>query len=113
MTNYSKRWEVSDQYGNSIYLTHERWQHITDKSNHPEMDEYEEFVKLAIKKGKRKQVPLDLRKYRYYCAFDDLPDDVNHIVVIVLFGLNISATGQTIPNNFVLTAFFKYMKIKR
>ncbi len=30
-------WTVRDRYGNSIYLTNERWKHIIDPVNHPEM----------------------------------------------------------------------------
>ena len=25
-----RRWVVSDRYGNDVYLTTERWEHITD-----------------------------------------------------------------------------------
>ena len=32
-----KRWTILDTYGNHIYLTHERWKHITEPFNHPEM----------------------------------------------------------------------------
>jgi len=32
-----KRWIVDDRYGNKVYLTHERWEHIIDALNHPEM----------------------------------------------------------------------------
>jgi hypothetical protein len=31
------RWTVQDRYGNSIYLTQERWEHIVQSVNHPEM----------------------------------------------------------------------------
>jgi hypothetical protein len=31
------RWSVTDQYGNEICLTQERWEHITDPINHPVM----------------------------------------------------------------------------
>lgn len=32
-----KRWTVRDRYGNDIYLTQERWGHIVQPLNHPEM----------------------------------------------------------------------------
>ena len=32
-----KRWTVQDLYGNTIYLTDERWKHIVVPWNHPEM----------------------------------------------------------------------------
>ncbi|MCP4422179.1 MAG: hypothetical protein GY805_36670, partial [Chloroflexi bacterium] len=43
-----KRWIVQDRYGNLIYLTHERWEHIVEPMNHPEMVGYEDFLKTAI-----------------------------------------------------------------
>jgi hypothetical protein len=107
-----KRWTIQDRHGNSIYLTQERWEHIVDESNHAEMERYEEYLKTTIKRGRRRQELLNPRKYRYYHPFDDLPDDVNHIIVIVLFGFDMGEHGQTIPNNFVATAFFKHIRLK-
>jgi hypothetical protein len=37
-----QRWTLRDRYGNDIYLTDERWEHITNPRNHPEMLDYEE-----------------------------------------------------------------------
>jgi len=34
-----RRWTVRDRYGNEIYLTQERWDHIIESTNHPEMVE--------------------------------------------------------------------------
>jgi len=104
-----KRWIVEDRYGNPIYLTQERWEHITADTNHPEIKDYEEYMKITIKKGQRRQEPLNPRKYRYYRQFDNLPDEVNHIVVIVLFGFDVDEDGQAKPNNFVATSFFKHI----
>ncbi len=59
-----KRWTTHDTYGNRIYLTHERWKHITEPFNHPEMSAYEEHLKEAIRRGRRRQDPLNPRKYR-------------------------------------------------
>ncbi len=112
LTQQTIRWTVQDRYENRIYLTRERWLHITGDSNHPEMSDYEEHLKTTIQKGRRRQEPLNPRKYRYYHMFDDLPHDVNHIVVIVLFGFNIAKNGETVPNNFVATAFFKHIRLK-
>ena len=33
----NRRWTTHDRYGNVIYLTDERWAHIVDPINHPEM----------------------------------------------------------------------------
>lgn len=113
MTNSGKRWTKKDRFGNSIYLTQERWLHIVDDNNHPEMEDYEEYLKLTIKQGTRKQEPLNPRKFRYTKQFDDLPDDVNHIVAIVLFSFELDEYSNTIPNNFIVTAFFKYIHSTR
>jgi hypothetical protein len=111
MSDSGKRWTVQDRYGNSIYLTQERWEHIIDDANHPEMDAYEEYLKTTIKKGRRRQEPLNPRKYRYYHLFGDLPDDVNHVVAIISFGFDVEEDGQTTPQNFVATAFFKHIRL--
>ncbi|CAN2047475.1 hypothetical protein GMMP13_420024 [Candidatus Magnetomoraceae bacterium gMMP-13] len=50
-----KRWIIQDRYGNLIYLTNERWQHIIDDMNHPEIEDYEEHLKITIKKARRRQ----------------------------------------------------------
>ncbi len=112
MKNTGRRWTVVDRYGNPIYLAQERWQHIIDGMNHPEMLVYEDYLQLTLKEGRRRQEPLNLQKYRYSHYFDDLPDDVNHIVVIVLMGYDINDIGETIPNNYVATAFFKHVRVK-
>ena len=112
MDGPGKRWTVQDRYGNSIYLTQERWEHIIDERNHPEMVDYEEYLKTTIQKGRRRQEPLNPRKYRYFHFFDDLSDDVNHIVAIVLFGFDVDEQEQMVPNNFVATAFFKHIRLQ-
>lgn len=113
MIDSGKRWIVQDRYGNTIYLTQERWEHIINATNHPEMEGYEEYVKTTLKKGRRKQEPFNPLKYRYYQGFDNLPDEANTIVVIVLFGFDVNEQGQASPNNFVATAFFKHIRPKR
>lgn len=112
MKNTGKLWTVHDRRGNPIYLTQERWEHIVNENNHPEILDYEEYLRLTLKRGRRRQEPLNPRKYRYAHPFNDLPDDVNHIVVIVLFGYDIDEDGRTIPNNYVATAFFKHIWLK-
>ncbi len=108
-----RRWSVQDRYGNPIYITQERWEHIIHEANHPEMEEYEASLKKTLQSGRRTQDPLNPRKYRYVAFFDDLPDDVNTIVVIVLFGIEVVEFGRSIPNNYVATAFFKHIRPKR
>jgi hypothetical protein len=112
MTASGKRWTVFDRDGNPIYLTEERWHHITEPNGHPEVADFEETLKLALQKGRRRQEPLNPRKYRYAYPVDDLPNDFNHVVVIVLFGFDVDERGLTNPNNFVATAFLKHFRPK-
>lgn len=102
-----RRWTIRDRYGNDIYLTHERWEHIVDPINHPEMAEYEEQLRETIRMGTRKQDPLNPRKYRYVKAFDRLAEDNTHIIAIVLFGFSEDKIGRPIPNNYIATAYQK------
>ena len=109
MTHHGKRWTIQDREGNSIYLTDERWQHITNAANHPELADCEEHVKTTLQRGRRRQEPLNPRKYRYSQPFDDLPEEFTHLVVIVLFGFDVNDQGEMIANNFVATAFLKHI----
>ena len=59
----------------------------------------------TIKTGKRKQDALDPTLYIYSRLFDNLEKGFNHVVVVVKFG--VTADGKT--NNFVLTAFQKFV----
>ncbi len=109
----SKKWIVKDRYGNTIYLTNERWEHIIDPANHPEMSGYGDHLKKTIRLGKRQQGPFDPRKYRYFRFFDDLIGDNNCIIAVVIFKLTINEKGNTVENNFVLTAYQKHVTQKR
>lgn len=103
----SRRWTVEDRYGNSIYLTQERWDHIIDSINHPEMKEYEQKLKETVETGIRKQDSLNPQKFRYSKELDKLPSDNTHIVAIVLFRINESRNGEIVSNNFIVTAYQK------
>jgi len=50
-------WTVRDRYNNEVYLTYERWEHVTDLINHPEMAAYEEHLQDTIRSGQRRQDP--------------------------------------------------------
>ena len=102
-----RRWVVRDHYGNDIHLTHERWEHITEPMNHPEMSAYEAHLKETIQSGKRRQDPLNPQKYRYVKAFDDLAEDNTHIIAIMLFRFSEGPDGQPVPNNYIVTAYQK------
>ncbi|MGA7874679.1 MAG: hypothetical protein WCA08_03375 [Desulfoferrobacter sp.] len=103
----SIRWTVSNHYGNEIYLTHERWNHIIEPINHPEMADFEEHLKQTIWTGTRKQDSLNPRKYRYVKMFEDLPEENTHIVAIVLFRFKETEVGRPVPNNYIVTAYQK------
>jgi len=99
------RWVVRDRYGNEIYLADERWEHITEPMNHPEMSAYEAQLKETIQSGKRRQNPLNPQKYRYVKAFEDLAEDNTHIIAIVLFRYREGPDGEPVPNNYIVTAY--------
>ena len=77
------------------------------------MEDYPDHLKETIKRGRRQQEPLDPRKYRYIKYFEDLVKDNNHIAAIAMFKLEVDEKGNTVENNFILTAYQKYMKQKR
>jgi len=105
--NSGKRWTVCDRLGNEIYLTVERWKHIIDPINHPEMEAFEKHLKAAIRLGQRKQDCLNPQKYRYVKAFDDLVKGNTHIVAIVIFRFNIGNDDKFVHNNYLVTAYQK------
>ncbi len=107
--NIDKRWSVYDRYGNNIYISSERWEHIIDPENHPEMEEYEDKLKETVRSGRRTQDPLNPQKYRYSKAFDDLRFGNTHIVAIVLCRFKEGELGQPVPNNYIVTAYQKVM----
>ena len=94
-----KRWTINDRHGNHIYLTQERWEHIIEPINHPEMVDYEYDLKETIRSGKRMQDPVNPQKYRYSMAFDDLAEYNTHIVAIVLFRFR-EHTGEIVQISF-------------
>lgn len=85
--------KIWDRYRNEIELTDERWNHII--TGHPELENYYEEVLETIKKGRRRQDPMDEKKYKYIKNFANLPLGFTHFVVVV----------KLIRNNFVLTAY--------
>jgi hypothetical protein len=104
-----KRWTTRDRQGNLIYLTEERWEHIVDPDNHPEMEECEDKLEETIRFGRRSQDRLNPQKYRYSLAFDDLAADNTHIMAIVLFRFQETPQKQPTANNYIVTAYQKRM----
>lgn len=102
-----RRWSERDRYGNDIYLTDERWEHITEPANHLEMLTYEDELRRTIRSGRRKQEALNPQKYRYVKAFDNLAEFNTHIVAIVLFRFTEGENGLLTPNNYIVTAYQK------
>jgi hypothetical protein len=100
-------WSVRDRYGNEVYLTHERRDHITELHNHPEMNGYEEELRRTIQRGSRRQDPRNPQKYQYIHTFSELYVDNTHIVAIVLFRFREGENGEPVPNNYVVTAYQK------
>ena len=101
-------WTQQDRFGNDIYLTHERWQHITDLDNHPELSLYAEYVQDTIRHGRRRQDTYDPQSYRYYAEFPDLPDDNTHIVVCVRFRWATAPDETVHVEKFVTTAYMQF-----
>lgn len=101
------RWIEKDRSGNEIYLTEERWNHITQPANHPEMLDFEKELREAVRFGRRKQEMLDPQKYRYSMAFDNLTAKNTHIVAVVVFRFSEDEVGNLLPNNFIITAYQK------
>lgn len=108
--NDGRRWIVRDRGGREIYLTHERWAHIIDPHNHPEMSASEEQLKETIRSGARQQDSLNPLKYRYMKAFGDLAENNTHMVAIVLFRFSADETGALLPNNYIVTAYQKAIR---
>ncbi|MBI2434822.1 MAG: hypothetical protein HYV26_18355 [Candidatus Hydrogenedentes bacterium] len=102
-----KRWTVRDRFGNAVYLTHERWQHIIEPINHPEMADFEEHLAETVRSGKRRQDPFHPRKYRYVQSFKDLVGDNTHLVAMVLFRAAESPKEKLLTEGFVVTAYQK------
>ncbi len=96
------RESVGDRWGNEIYLTDERWQHILE--THEEMTNHRGYLFETLRTGQRRQDEFDPSKYKYSKKFIDLPGDFTHVVVVVKFSQQVTARGE-VPNNFVLTAY--------
>ncbi len=99
------RWSVHDRAGNLIYITEERWQHITAPDNHPEVDLYEDHLRQTLRYARRTQDLLNPQKYRYTLPFDDLVDDNTYVEAVVLFRFRDGPDGRPTPNNYVVTAY--------
>jgi hypothetical protein len=94
---------ISDRWGNDIYLTDERWEHIVE--THDEMSGYRTHIFTTLRSGQRRQDAFDPSKYKYTKQFTDLPEEFTHVVVVVKFTQRENLLGTEKTNNFVLTAY--------
>lgn len=94
---------VIDRWGNEIYITSERWEHILER--HDELTDLFDEVLETLRRGKRRQEALDSNRYRYRRPCLALLPEFNHIVVAVVFRFQIQLDGTEIPNNFVTSAW--------
>lgn len=101
------KWTVQDRYGNEIYFTEERWQHILE--SRPELEPYFELFLETLRTGKRQQDPLVPNEYRYYKSFDELLPENSHLIMIVIFKKQIDDKGKYITNNFVVSGWANYL----
>ncbi|MFZ2358253.1 MAG: hypothetical protein WA040_02800 [Anaerolineae bacterium] len=105
-----RKWTVQDRYGNTIYFTEERWQHVLE--SRPELEPYLDLFLETLRSGRRNQDALIPNEYRYYRRFDELLPDNNHMVVVVVFRTRLDEQGQYVPNNFVVTGWANYIRPK-
>ena len=102
-----KRWTVQDRYGNTIYLTEERWNHILESC--PELEAFFDQFLETIRTGRRKQDVMIPNEYRYFKQFDELRPQNNHLIAVVIFKTQLDEAGNCMPNNFVVTGWANYI----
>ncbi len=103
------KWNVRDRYGNTIYLTEERWHHILE--SRPELEPFFEQFLETIRTGRRQQDALILNEYKYFKQFDILLPENNHLVAVVVFKSQ-RENGNDVPNNFVVTGWTNFFVSK-
>lgn len=96
---------LKDKFGNQIYITDERWEHIHKR--HPETIGYEKQIIKTVRSGDRSQLPLEPDVFKYKKSFNNLTEPHTQIVVIVKFSHKINQNRKATKNNFVITAFMK------
>ena len=64
----------------------------------------------TIRLGRRKQDPVIPNAYKYYQKFDDLPEGMNHLVVVVVFRWVTDPDGVVHEEKFVVTAYFQFFR---
>jgi len=106
LMNCYSPWEAlsssRSRLSNDIYLTEERWNHITEPNNHPGNGRLRESSSDTIRLVADAKIPQSL-KYRYSKEFDLVEDNTN-ICYHVLFRFSESPDGKPVPNNHIVTA---------
>lgn len=97
---------VRDQYGNEIYITEERWQHII--AGHHEMRDNFEYLLKTLRTGKRKQDRENPKKFLYTRRFQHLPPET--VLMVAVKCDFIRTVGGNLANNFVLSAYYRHAK---
>jgi len=102
-----RKWMIQDRFGNTIYLTEERWRHIL--ASRPELEPYFDQFLETLRTGRRQQDSLIPNEYRYYQRFDGLLPDNTHLIMIVVFKTQLDADGEYVANNFVVTGWANFL----
>ena len=84
-------------------MTAERWLHAQEKR--PWLTDYLDQVLETIRRGRRRQDPLNPRKYKYYWPVSGLEPEYNHLIVVVLFNTQTDEAGHTISNSYVVNVW--------
>lgn len=90
--------EIQDRYGNIIYLTDERWEHII--KYHPILNGHRVEVLSAVRSGNREQDPFSWEKFYYTKTIRHWKGRFKKIRVVVLFHKK-----NDKPNNFIVAAY--------
>ncbi len=92
-------------------MTLERWEHILDRRTW--LKNLRAEILETVRRGRRRQDPLDSAKYKYYRPLPDLLPEYNHLVVVVRFSERMNEGQQIVANNYVLTAWAVFIYGKR
>ncbi len=76
------KWTVRDRQGHEVYLTKERWRHITFR--HKALAGHQDDVLSTIRLGRRREDTLKPFKFFYSRRCNTLTGHYNNITVVVL-----------------------------
>jgi len=90
--------DVTDKYGNLVYLTDERWDHIIE--GHGILNGHRAEILSTVRSGKRRRSPYHPEIFFYKKTFRHLKGRLQKIEVVVAFHWQ----GDK-SNNFIVTAY--------